>query len=450
MDARLARWQSRPPPTAAYVMPQFAKQFRHWESAVYMDSPEKLEQQFTTESCELIPDNYLTHIEGLFQHVHMMCTATLEEKPGYRYGNACVRTTTPVLLAEVQAMFRSDNRVITLVQVAVRQCGETFGFCRLLLHELARNCVHFRATLVVKGALSPTKKIVMRAFTTANVQVVSETDLHVAPEHLVNAGRDLGVLSLLLPPQAASRKRRAPEDWVADLGVYLGRLPQHTVFRSNEDLLRFLQGVGWEGEDALTLQYCMQNGRALNARFTAGRGWVVNPLPHHSDPDTLKRLVLDYVSHLVVTETLLVGLTTESLAEAFNGYLEAQRNVARSAFTVGQIQKAFQSLLMQCQTSQDRLHQSVLMYRNRANQLRWQVGARANPMCLNRVEQLIPEFLKQEALPSEPRELLPLFRRYATGLGLPGDELFTDATILKALKAGPMLGLAIAHADKGI
>lgn len=349
-------------------------------------------------------------------------------------------------------MFRSDKRVITLAQVAVRQCGETFGFCRLLLHELARNCVHFRATLVVKGALIPTKAIVMRAFTEANVQVVSDVDLHVHHEHLVNAGRDLGVLSLLLPPPAASRKRRAPapgEDWVADLGVCLGRLPQHTVFHSNEDLLHFLHGVGWEGEDTLTLLYCMQNDRALNARFTAGRGWVVNPLLHHSDPDTLKRLVLDYVSHLLVRETLLVGLTTESLAEGFKGYLEAQRNVARSAFTVGQIQKAFQSLT-QCQPSQDRLHQSVLMYQNRAKQLRWQVGARANPMCLQRVEQLIPEFLKREALPSEPRALLVLFRRYATDLGLPGDELFTDATILRALKARPMLGLAIAHADSGI
>ena len=452
MAKRLERWLSdskrnKPPIVGAYVMPQFQDHFKHADSGAYKDSPAKLEREFADEVGDLIPEDYLARVEDLFLHVHYVCQAAFfgPGKALHRHGSGKLVSTTPVLMAEVQAQMQptyveslGGPRVVTLCQVAVRQCGETFGFCRLLLHELARNCLFFGATLRVRTALAATKAIMRRAFGSA--LQTHGGDLYVKAEDLEDAAAQLGVQHLLLLERGGKRSREAEA-----LRRLFGEQLRHTVFADDAAFLAFLrsQKEGLEHPAEETLQYCLGHQAQLLLRRNT-KGWVVHPLKNDEEVNwTLMQTVKAYVERLRGEGTLLLDLTTQALVEHFRTYLEREKRIAGSAFTEGQIEDTFARLMPTSGPSDHPLWQSVLTYVCRETKLRlWRVGAGANPMCLGDIDVLVrtfwesPEVLRQltDAQEHGSAELLALFREFADSKGFPGQHMFTDEALLRRFR----------------
>ena len=240
MAAREARWianaERNPPMQGAYVMKQFMKHFKYADSDDFLKSPKELEEKFAKVVGSDVPQDYLGIIEACFERIHSYFGHILQgppidavpQSPHFKHTINYGKLTcyTPVLYAVVAPTLMDNGKLcITLYKVAVRQCGETFGFCRLLLNELARNCVHFGVPLKIDTALKATEEILKRSF--PHSHSTEELDYWIRPADLTNAAYALGVVQYLLqqPKAAVADKKRKKKKPVASASEVVARTP---------------------------------------------------------------------------------------------------------------------------------------------------------------------------------------------------------------------------------
>jgi hypothetical protein len=208
IEARTKKWlEPKPPSTGAYLVPEMRHTFRNQDSHRVMGTPAVLESQFALYVGANIPDNYLWRVEGFFRHLHKAGEAILSLSDKLRDARCVYKLTvyTPVFVAGVHIETSSTPKLrsVTLTYIAIRQCAEGFGFCRLLLYELARICVRFQANLKVKEALEGTRAILQRSF--AGKVPRGAVNYNISYEDLTDPAQQLGVQHLLLEqPEASS------------------------------------------------------------------------------------------------------------------------------------------------------------------------------------------------------------------------------------------------------
>ena len=178
---REAKWQ-RAAHTAAYVSPQFQVGYTEPHVAGWLRSYAVTEQRFSEKRSARIPEDYLSRFECFLEKSHKACdlcfTDAVEEQ---RYENDTQNTQRAfdadtqlewaaycdVMYLQIECLpFRGAllPRELKVHQVFARPCAERFGFFRLVLNELARNCVYYGAILTFQDVAVRTQEITYRAW----------------------------------------------------------------------------------------------------------------------------------------------------------------------------------------------------------------------------------------------------------------------------------------------
>ena len=192
-------------------MGQLQEQFYALNRERFMETPDRSERKFVEHCGEVVPDEYLANFERALHQIHYVCALAFEaptsnENPNKKNEKVySLERFTDVL--NFYLFVNSSSRTLILIKVVSRPCAELLGFTRLLLYELARNCLYYGATLVVRLPVLATQDILRKAWPTGAFEIehgnnVEQFSLTPAQQQLPPA-RALGVEPLLLLPLEA-------------------------------------------------------------------------------------------------------------------------------------------------------------------------------------------------------------------------------------------------------
>ena len=192
IEEREARFASKlaPPRTDAF-MSDLQARFAALRAQDFLHSPQSSEGRFVAECGERVPGNYLALFEQALYLIHLTCATAFTPVTGNaRPVSQSIGFYTDVLYFDVEAYGAGH---VDLAYVNVRPCAESFGFLRLLLHELARNCLHYGANLEVHRPVKATQAILRRAWGDSHL-------FEYPPDRLQDPAQTLAVAHLLLLP----------------------------------------------------------------------------------------------------------------------------------------------------------------------------------------------------------------------------------------------------------
>ena len=177
----------------------------------YMNTPHESEEYFEERVGEDVRDDYLALFERALYRIHLWCELVFmglyTKLDGEDEREQCFKCVTDVIAFDITLCAYADSpKEVVLFLVNTRPCAESFGFARILLYELARNCVHYGATLQVSDTYPATKDILRRAW--GDGSLTEKDHMRYTPEEIASPARQLGVAGLLLPPLDPRRKKR--------------------------------------------------------------------------------------------------------------------------------------------------------------------------------------------------------------------------------------------------
>ena len=460
MEARKRRWMEdseRAPMLGAFVMKEFAKHFKYKDSDSFQKSPLELEKLFAEHVGAQIPTNYLQQVEAFFQRIHWLCLATLGPpmSAGGVEGYSILEVFTPVLWASISVKMGkvdgSDEPTIALLKVAVRPCGETFGFFRLLLNELARNAAHFGTRLCIQGALTATQKLLHKAFSPEQMEIRDRCNYFLLEDAIGHAASLLGVEQYMLVERRGKRKMEGcceDQALLESLKQWFEPLPKHTVWRTVDELRLFLRSRAVKDEDLeFVLNRCIRFRKQLQLEYQNG-SWVCKPVQDYWRFGTLKDLAQRFVEDIIDSGSRLHDISTHDLVLRFCAYLLQEQGIAESAFSERYIVTAFESLFWNRGATRNPLHQAVLKYKTKENETFWRVGDGVNPMGAG---WLVEGYISKNfpAMREGREERLYSFADFAVSSGFPENILQINSLVQELFGKWEqaMCGLAIQNAS---
>ena len=349
MTEREARYASKLAHTDAFMselQTQFANRYAHR----FLHAPDVSEAKFVKHCGQSVPDDYLARFEHALYLIHCVCalafTPTSAKKTPCAEDWGLSRYT-DVLYFDVEA--QAQPKRLVLQYVYTRPCAESFGFLRLALHDMARNCLYYGASLCVSAPVIATHDVLRKAWP---VGTYDDLVFSVTPARLQNPERALGVEGLLLPTPCAYET--VPPPHTAGLvDEFVAAQRRGTVFGSGPLLVdafwKHAQGLGTAEASAVLrmrpdiLLCFFQRLGSESARYMPGTGqWVLRPILKRERAALLDldELVEQYLTSL--TERFMDVTETELVAR-FRQYLEREHQVIEpeAYFTGKQILAAF-------------------------------------------------------------------------------------------------------------
>ena len=215
---REARLRAKLARTRAFVSPLQAE-YAAREPGRFLRKPSLSEGLFAMVRGERVPADYLSDFEWTLYKLHVACAIGFPDAAGgFRASDTndsdtSIKWYTDVLMFDLCVTWRVEEqqRALLLGLVVTRPCAEMLGFFRLFLRELARNCVHYGALLVILLPYPQTREILARAW--PHLPTDGEAhELVLAPAQLVDATERLGVAPYLLQTRKRAITRHTADD----------------------------------------------------------------------------------------------------------------------------------------------------------------------------------------------------------------------------------------------
>ena len=215
---REERWR-RAARTSAYVSADFQQEYTDDLVEGWLGTPLDAEAKFARNRGDTVPDDYLARFELFLRKMHTACELALtdvyQDVTELRSDERADRVVQWSAFSDI-AFLHLDIVPATLTQpcwlvlqrIYVRPCAEGFGFFRLVLHELARNCIHYGARLKVCQPVFRTQSVLCRAWGGREPDACSTETREYAPQQLGDPAVALDVERFLQPPDAPRRRPR--------------------------------------------------------------------------------------------------------------------------------------------------------------------------------------------------------------------------------------------------
>ena len=287
MQVREARYEAKLLKHTDAFMSQGQKRWVQASPGHFLHDPQYSEDQFEGVCGRLVPDDYLARFERTLYLIHCTCavafTVTSAKVPLSRSGRlrsqkAGLSRFTDVIYLDIDASDDHEHgRRIMLNVVNTRPCAESFGFLRLLLYEMARNCLFYKAKLVVDGPVPATLAIVKRAWPNGICDAAGH-EFSVEFKDLEYPERALAVQELLL--------QVPPPDRIAELVVqFVEAQPRSTKFGSGPLLVDAFFDFAQESAPAILhvrpdiiLSFFLDLDSARAQRIRSSGQWVIRPV----------------------------------------------------------------------------------------------------------------------------------------------------------------------------
>ena len=343
MAERESRFAAKLARTEAF-MSKRQERFAALHADSFLHLPDEGEDEFVRLCGEHVPEDYLARLEQALYHIHLMCAIHFTPISGRSAKPPAVLETdgitrcTDVIYFEIGLCrpWKGDPRRVCLNVVYTRPCAESFGFLRVLLYEIARNCLHFDASLCVQSPVAATQAILARAWGPAG-----NPDLFEVPVAKLQHPA-LGVEGLLLLPPSPWRVGGAPEqpNTQALVDAFVSAQPRGARFTRVVDAFYDFardRGGALVRPDVILTKLLLHP----DAKFVAGE-WVLRPVRKRDKAELppLDALVEEFLRGFA--ERRMRVTRTELVAE-FRRFLEQSHGVQEpeAFFSPPQILAAF-------------------------------------------------------------------------------------------------------------
>jgi hypothetical protein len=132
----------------------------------------KPNDKFRNDLGDVISSTYLLSLEYLFRTIHYACRAQFWKQedlgPSYKstfvWEGGCDIAVVKLSIVTHTVESTDKKHVVEVDHIIIRGCAEGFGFFRLILNEIARNCAYFDANMRVKKVTGAAWDTIQRSF----------------------------------------------------------------------------------------------------------------------------------------------------------------------------------------------------------------------------------------------------------------------------------------------
>jgi len=195
--AYVSSLQSLDPDAKVFLEPEDDAQYSQYDVLKHVES------LFAKNSSEMIPVDYLSLFEDFLYEIHEYCAQEFAAKQEVHSTDVAPRRARKKFkgwysdVIYINIVVSLQPKQISLHHTYTRPCAERFGFFRIMLNELVRNCRYFSAVFAVSYPLERTVMLLRRSFGD-HLRISERGLIEIKPDQLTDSEIKLGVYGHLL------------------------------------------------------------------------------------------------------------------------------------------------------------------------------------------------------------------------------------------------------------